>query len=368
MQKEIIIYGASTSAQNIKYMLDFFGISVHCFVVSSLEGNPKQIDGIPVYEAAKVLPEHMNALVLIALLKEHYDVVKKVITELGIKEYMEAGLESEVDVRLRKEMIKKKADTTVGRMFLSDIMGMENTLYEKNSDNLYNNFKMFMVCNHRDKIIESTPVEKWIVPIQAGAANTSAVLAEIRDDQGTDNLSERNYNYCELSAAYWIWRNIDAKYIGLCHYRRKFALTEEQIEGLITMDIDICVPLPGLLSPSVRDGYIHNVPSNPWYEEDLNRMIQAIAVCRPQYLECAKEVLAERNFIHYNMLIAKREIFYDWCDFWYPVLQWVEAGYEKEGIYRQDRYLGFLGEVLTTIFFYYHKEYRHLYAELIFLS
>lgn len=367
MQKQIIIYGASTSAQNIKNMLEFFKIDVFCFVVTHMDGNPSHINGIPVYEAAEVLPEHKKALVLIALLNVYYSEVKKYLIDLGVTEFMEAGLESEVDIRLRKEILRRKTDTAVYERFLSDIKGMKKAPYGKQEIRSLDDFKIFMVCNHRDKIIKADTTEKWIVPIQAGAANTSDVLAEIRDDRGKDNISERNYNYCELSAAYWIWRNIDTKYIGLCHYRRKFPLTEAQILELIAMDIDICVPLPGLLSPCVGEGFIHNVPASSWYEEDLNRMFRAITVCRPQYEECAREILKGRNFIHYNMLIAKKHIFYEWCDFWYPVLRWVEESYEEEGVYRQDRYLGFLGEILTTIFFYYHREYRSLYAELKFL-
>ncbi|MDR0643885.1 MAG: DUF4422 domain-containing protein, partial [Treponema sp.] len=39
------------------------------------------------------------------------------------------------------------------------------------------------------------------------------------DDTG-DNISEKRLSYCELTVQYWAWKNVEADYYGLCHYRR----------------------------------------------------------------------------------------------------------------------------------------------------
>ena len=47
------------------------------------------------------------------------------------------------------------------------------------------------------------------------------ILGYQGDDAG-DNISEKNPYYCELTGLYWAWKNLDADYIGLAHYRRHF--------------------------------------------------------------------------------------------------------------------------------------------------
>ena len=66
------------------------------------------------------------------------------------------------------------------------------------------------------------PVE-WVIPIQVGTEKGAEIFCSTQDNQGDDHISEKNDSFCELTALYWIWKNldkIDARYIGLAHYRR----------------------------------------------------------------------------------------------------------------------------------------------------
>ena len=60
------------------------------------------------------------------------------------------------------------------------------------------------------------------VPIQVWKKNAKVDLWILWDDTG-DNISEKNDNYAELTAQYWVWKNYDLRdvdYVWFCHYRR----------------------------------------------------------------------------------------------------------------------------------------------------
>ena len=68
----------------------------------------------------------------------------------------------------------------------------------------------------------TVPEGSVYVPVQAGRALYPAIGHIAGDDTGP-NISAKNPNYCELTALYWGWKNLDAEYLGLAHYRRYLA-------------------------------------------------------------------------------------------------------------------------------------------------
>lgn len=360
--EKIIIYGVSTSAYNIFYLLKSFDITPFCFVVTQKRREQNNIEGIPIYQADECLPQYPEMLVLMAVLRQDYQEVESYVKSLGIKKCLPAGLDSDVDMQLRKAYFRKYS----GRAFIEfNQLESSSLINEKDKS-----FKVFMVKNHKDKKIMpiSGKQEEWIIPIQAGASNTHLSLAQVKDNEGLDNISDQNHNYCELSAAYWIWKNITFDYIGLCHYRRKFVLSKEKIRAFIENDYDMIVPYPGFYAPNTKTGYLKVEPNNLFFLCDWEYMMEAIELLYPKYRKTAIQFEEGKYFIHYNMLIAKKEIYDTWCEFLFSVLGYVEKKYQQKEIKRADRYLGYLGEALTSIFVFYHQEYNIVYADIDFFE
>ena len=63
-------------------------------------------------------------------------------------------------------------------------------------------------------------VPKMCTPILCGSALTDSIPDILSDIGSSGSISEKNREYCELTAHYYAWKNVDADYYGFCHYRR----------------------------------------------------------------------------------------------------------------------------------------------------
>lgn len=68
------------------------------------------------------------------------------------------------------------------------------------------------------------PKDSIYLPLNVGAEG-KAELGYTGDNTG-DHISSKNKNFCELTGLYWAWKNLDADYVGLVHYRRYFTRKE----------------------------------------------------------------------------------------------------------------------------------------------
>ena len=75
-----------------------------------------------------------------------------------------------------------------------------------------------IVATHKEY---QMPSDNIYLPLQVGAEGKKD-LGYQKDNTG-DNISKKNPFFCELTGLYWAWKNLDADYIGLAHYRIHFA-------------------------------------------------------------------------------------------------------------------------------------------------
>ena len=94
------------------------------------------------------------------------------------------------------------------------------------------------------KIIIATHKKYWMpqddmyLPIHVGAEGKTLDLGYQKDNVG-ENISKKNANYCELTGLYWVWKNLDADFMGLAHYRRHYWLNK--IKGGKKESIKMCI-------------------------------------------------------------------------------------------------------------------------------
>ena len=239
------------------------------------------------------------------------------------------------------------------------------------------------VTAHKEVEVPSSDI---LQPVQVGmTANSVHYDWMFHDDEGK-NISEKNSMYCELTTQYWAWKNIDADYYGFCHYRRYFNFSDidykENSYGEIMDDyIDAdAVAKYGLDDRTITDavqGYDvittrygnlkeiiekHGTPKAVWeaasklIDEDLHRMYDILCTMHPEYKQDAIAFLNGNRSCFCNMFIMKKEIFIDYCEWLFPLLEQFEkctdmTHYSKEAL----RTPGHLAERLLNIYLMHHK-------------
>lgn len=221
---------------------------------------------------------------------------------------------------------------------------------------------MFMAKFYKDKPLQSTyPLPEWVTPVQAGAALSRERVADVLDCSG-ENISVKNVNYSELTVLYWIWKNRlvqetaykasygGVEYYGLSHYRRILEISEDDVRRLADNEVDVVLPYPMPYEPDIT---VHH--KRYLSDEDWKVLLMVLKEQQPEYAKAFPDILKQQYFYNYNIILARREILADYCKWLFPVLESVDRICNPEGE-RSDRYIGYMGETLETLYFMYHRD------------
>ncbi len=221
------------------------------------------------------------------------------------------------------------------------------------------NIQVYMAKFCKDKpLMNMYDLPDWIIPIQAGAVLTAERVCSLLDNSGR-NISCKNANYCELTVLYWIWKNqickntdICARYYGLFHYRRFLDIREEDIKYINEGSIDVILPFPTVHEPDICEHHERYICSSDW-----DAAKQALKELQPEYYAAYDNIFSGKYLYNYNMIIAKTEVLKKYCEWLFPILERVEELSVPKGSERADRYIGYIGESLLTLYFM-HNENR----------
>ncbi len=192
-----------------------------------------------------------------------------------------------------------------------------------------------MICNDNKKkriiVLFAThkkyrmPSDELYLPVHVGAAGKESIGYQ-RDDEG-ENISSFNPFFCELTGMYWAWKNLDADYIGLVHYRRLFrsghysrdiwksVLKKEDIEQDLGK---IKVFIPPKRRYWIESLYSHYKHTHHIFHLDTARSV--IGELYPDYLDSFDKVCRRSWGYMFNMMIMERGLFNDYCSWLFNVL------------------------------------------------
>lgn len=164
------------------------------------------------------------------------------------------------------------------------------------------------------------PSDALYLPVHVGSAISKEVTDYQRDDEG-ENISEKNPNFCELTGIYWAWKNLDADYVGLAHYRRHFGKKRDKL-----LSLDQAKKLfekADVIVPSKRKYYIESLYSHydhTMHIEPLDITGQIIKEKYPEYT-AEFEKLKKRTSAHmFNMFVMKKEVYDRYCEWLFDIL------------------------------------------------
>ncbi len=333
--KELAIYGARMVAMSVYHAIKelYKECQVIAFLVTERKGNLPSIDGIPVIPLADF--DRKDVCVLIAAQDNYHEEIAAALTQRGIRSYIRMNAKKEAALMERYYREVKQ---------LSFLHTLEKGTRKADAAVYISKF-------YKDKTLQGQySCPDWMYPIQAGAALTDTVIADIRDNIG-EHISDKNVNYSELTSMYWIGKHGTAEYLGLYHYRRMLKVTEEDLYRLVENGIDTVLAYPAVYYPDILSHHQYYLRESDW--EAMKKALKELA---PEYADALPELFKGRFFFNHNMLIAKKKVFQDYCNWLFPILARTEELSEPKGWERADRYIGYLGENLMTLYFLYHRE------------
>lgn len=356
---KIYIVGAQSRAKTLSSYIAFLypEVSVEAFLVDELSQNDGFIQGIPVYKL-----ENNNLLqnrlpVFIATKSILHEEIQRTLNDIGFQTVVPVTFE--IDNFLRNEYVKKYYEKEQRTFIKLTDLTEQNEQYSVDS-------VIYMAKSIYDRPLQSNYISpNYEKVIQAGAALTKErLLPKILTDCEGDNISEKNRQYCELTVLYWIWKNAKEEIVGLSHYRRHFILPDNWQNIMISNKIDVILPVPTFVYPSIEENYKERHDSADW--EFLMKYLEKN---RPEDYAAAKKVFLENLYSPCNMFIMHRAVLNELCSWMFPIVDAVAVhGGIKEDVYL-NRYPGFISERLITLFFQKNKNvYKIAYADKNFIT
>ena len=173
------------------------------------------------------------------------------------------------------------------------------------------------------------PEDDLYLPLHVGAEGKEDI-GYTKDNTG-DNISLKNPFFCELTVVYWAWKNLEADYIGLVHYRRYFTVAkkipkteEEKFKKVLnTKEVNKLLEDTDIILPKKRKYYIetiYNHYKHTMYVEPLDITGEIMKEKYPEYYPEFEKLKKKTSMHAFNMFIMKKELLDKYCRWLFDIL------------------------------------------------
>lgn len=173
------------------------------------------------------------------------------------------------------------------------------------------------------------PEDPMYLPLHVGAEGKESLGYE--PDNSGNNISKKNPYFCELTGLYWAWKNLEADYVGLVHYRRHFSMRKiipknenDKFKILLnSAEAEQLLSKVDVVLPKMRHYYIENLYDHydhTMYIEPLKVTEQIIKEKYPDYYSEFEKLHTRTSAHMFNMFIMKKELLNDYCNWLFDIL------------------------------------------------
>lgn len=219
-----------------------------------------------------------------------------------------------------------------------------------------------LVVTHKMALI---PANDLYVPILVGPNKESIKYENYFTDDTGINIAEKNETFCELTALYWAWKNLDSDYIGLVHYRRYFMSKIKSNNIIKIEELASILSSQKIVLPKKRNYFIETTKSHYEHNHNIKDLLAVQNIIKeyyPNYLPTFENIMGKRSGHRFNMMIMKKEKLDEYCSWLFDILFKLEqvidiSQYDEY----QKRVYGFLSERLLDVWIMHNdEEYEEL--------
>lgn len=404
---EYIIYGAHLVALECFRYIKLFSNNAKFlgFAVTSENDNPSMLDDYPV-RPIKCYAMNSNAMIIIAAPRKFHKEIKNNAEKAGFNRFVAVSLEDMsiiignglvkrncflktstndptwLDVQDKKGNLICKYPTLYYRRLEANENVLNPSLVTKKMKDSLGNFYpkledtlcVYMAFGEREiDAVMKQDLPEWEKPLQVGCSNAQNRYGKNFDDEAP-SLSDMNPLFAEMTGTYWIWKHApQSKYKGLCHYRRHFLLSETDLECLHAGSVDVVLTAPRYVPGGIGNYFLAETPvkqevmDSIYYAFELLSRMASFDLYSEKGL---KKYLDKEFYFPNNMLIARSEIFDDYCKWLFPVLLLMNE-FDKIHSYGHfsDRHIAYSAEILTSYYFTnIRRDIKRLTTEYLFIG